>query len=372
MCKLHNLLSVVFLLCLVSGESRAYNQIAGASFNRTQMRSQGNCLPFELHDVQIESSISVTAAEVRNLIFTDPDNIMAVMSNNKVYTCNIRTHDIKVVSWCFGEYGELFEYNPETFILIDSGEVIGTQVYMLDHAFDDKGNLLWCNLKINGRDSLTVFDGKSYFYAGYAPSAEDKSGFDALISINAKDGFSKVEASLFPMTSGIAQELFAIPDGILCVDYNKGPYLFSKSDNGYSKAQLWNRHWDHGTVSGIIDQAGRYINRGVREEPIVILPKGDAAPVIIDYMAWVSDELGCQYMQKEDRTEGIASNGQTIVFTAGDAIVLCNSKGGSSIWFAGIDGFLYQYSDKFTPMLYVDKNCKHFISGCEKGFLNWR
>ena len=273
--------------------------VAHTSFD---MLTHGNCLPFNVSTIMVDSVIPLSSTAIEDLCIIDGYRTYAVTSDGELLSCDRNTESVsRIYTLGRGMWGSCAS-NENGFLLIKGNEGIlgSSDDPQPAFCFSSNGQRLW---KLSD-----VGDARPVYYNGKYIFARD-SDETGLQLFSMSEGGIRLVQSFDSSYMGVA---FLLPsaDGLLTLGFGHGPFLIT-SDSGRYEANLWNENWDQGVFHAVIDPSDRICS--LQNDPVglVVLEKDGAEPLVVPYTDDLS--LPTEWVPDPPAPGLVASNGSVVI-----------------------------------------------------------
>ena len=306
------------------------------------MRSRGDCLPFEIAAIRVTNVIHVSDSQIVDLAFMGASELLVSDSSSRVFWCDVASARCDLLlTMEENRPSPLTPLSRAAFIV--SGQA-GEKLY---GCFNREGELVW-SLPWERYIGPPVLDGSSVLVPTKSYEGE------TAVVVLSLDG-----QVIQTIDSGLGEwsQLLSCSAGVLVIDLRAGPNLLVRSPQGYV-IERWHAGWDEGTRGRyIVDSLDRIISLEAAMTELVILDRMQPEPETI--LVWGS-ELGvsgqADYPYPVDVCR-LASNGETIAVVQPNSL-LRYSNGALSAW---IDDFSALGVEYIALDFYVDATCERFL-----------
>ncbi|MCX6646921.1 MAG: hypothetical protein NTY09_11310 [bacterium] len=324
-------------------ETRSLGEYEEVSIDPFGLMLRGNCLPFVLDGININTTIAVSNAKVTSMSFLNPNEIVCVTEEGKVFICEIDTGAVTQIA-SLSAPGRILAHNSNEFLVTSEYHTDEPEDrwYIRLACMNKNGEIYWNheNLTMPSGDIYghPAFDGENYIMV-------DGDNDRSIGLFRLKSDGSDFE--LFDSDVGTYSYGQMIKDGqIIWFTCRSGPFISVRDETGYSRIQLWNTNWNNGLDMMILDRSNRLVGFKIGANPIgitnslVILEKGDVEPIEVEY------DLALNLVRPSASNpifSQCASNSDNVLILA-DRYLLKYTDGAIKIWHDNLDDFADSYS----------------------------
>jgi hypothetical protein len=330
--------SGVFNFCIQNCANSTY----GIAQQTYPIRSEGNCLPFPLSDIEIAGQFNIDDSSIYALEFINSDTLLVGTSDYKVYMFSISEGSShKILELEENEHAlSLTPITNTTFMLYTP--IVDSSFYY----YDIKGNLLW-------EFPWEIFA---------APPIVINSNI-LILTRNRDDETSIVVLDMSgriiqKINDGIGRfsQFLLCNEGVLVLDENISPNILKRADSGYI-LEPW-IEMDNGIMRNrIFDSAGRLISLENAATVVRILDKSETEPQ--QYLVWGAElNIEGQIDYPFPDYSMLASNGQVIAILQPNSLLTINHVGELMPW---IDNFKTLGIEFIMKDFYIDSLAERFL-----------
>jgi len=306
----------------------------------TDIRSEGQCLPFEIGEVRISGSIDVSDSEVMDLCFTSDDELIVVTRAGEVSSCSISQNQCVNMIELDEGYWRLRALSSDALVVWEPDENAEYRCYTR------RGDLVW-SYRCEGTVGMPIIDGSSLLVPRKRPDGQSD------VVVLHRDG--QVSQTI-DLGVRVLFDLLPSDIGVLVLDRHTAPQVLARSEAGYILEP-----WMNGSLQGVArnstcDSAGRLVSLEMADTQLRIVDPTSAA--VESVLVW-GKEVDGQWQEEFPFPDYsmIASNGETVAILQPNRL-LKYADGQLTVW---IDNFNRLGFDLHMRDFVVDSPCSHFL-----------